>query len=166
MINSTNKSKVLLLIIAILVVTNIALLVFVLQKKEPEKQSNRPDRKAYITSFLKTEVGFDQQQLTQFDTLSTRHRKNMWAMFEKLKNNKSDQFRQLVQGGFTDSTMNAVADESVAMQKVMELRAFNHLRNIRQLCRPDQLPKFDSGFGKVLNRRGEGRKKGTSNKTK
>jgi hypothetical protein len=53
-----------------------------------------------------------------------------------------------------------VADQSAASQKMMELQMFNHLKNVRMLCKPEQLPKFDSLFVKILNKRGgEGRKK-------
>ncbi|MDO9374510.1 MAG: hypothetical protein V4725_01185 [Bacteroidota bacterium] len=155
MINTSNKSKVLLLIIAILVIANIAMLSFVLGKKDAPRQSNRPDRKAYIAAFLKDDVGFDQEQLQQFDTLSSRHRKNMGLMFDTIRNNKTDQFRQLVMGSFTDSAINAIADQSITHQKAMEMRMLNHIRNVRLLCKPGQLAKFDSGFGKILARRND-----------
>ena len=163
MINTTNKSKVLLLIIAILVIANIAMLSFVLQKKDPPKQPSRPDRKAYIAAFLKDDIGFDQQQLQEFDTLSNRHRINMGIMFDKIRNNKSDQFRQLVNGNFTDSAINAVADQSGTRQKEIEIRMFNHIRNIRLLCKPGQVAGFDSGFGKILARRNDGKRKSGDN---
>ena len=158
MINTANKSKVLLLIIAILVIANIAMLSFVFQKRDT-RQSNRTDRKAYIAAFLKEDIGFDPQQLQQFDTLSNRHRKNMGVMFEKIRNNKADQFRQLVIGNFTDSAINAVADQSVTRQKEIEIRMFNHIRNVRLLCKPEQVARFDSGFGKILARRSDGKRK-------
>jgi len=159
MINTASKSKVLLLIIAILVIANIAMLSFVLQRKDPPHQPNRPDRKAYISAFLKDDLGFDQQQLEQFDTLSNRHRTNMGTMFDKIRNNKTEQFRQLVNGNFTDSAINAVADQSLTRQKEIEIRMFNHIRNIRLLCKPDQVARFDAEFGKILARRNDGKRK-------
>jgi hypothetical protein len=53
MINNQNKSKVFLLIIAILVIANIAMLSFFLQKKEPKPRVDKPDRKTVIANFLK-----------------------------------------------------------------------------------------------------------------
>lgn len=162
MINTTNKSKVLLLIIAILVIANIAMLSFVLGKKDAPKQTSRPDRKAHISAFLKDEIGFDQQQLQQFDTLSNRHRKNMGLMFDKIRNNKTDQFRQLVIGNFTDSAINSIAEQSITNQKAMEIRMLTHIRNVRLICKPGQVAKFDSGFGKILARRNEKKGKNES----
>ena len=80
-------------------------------------------------------------------------------MFDGLRSSKDNQFKQLTAGNFSDSVMNSVADQSAASQKIMELQMFSHLKNIRMLCTPEQLPKFDSLFVKILNRRGgEGRK--------
>ena len=160
MINKQNRSKVFLTVIAILLVANIAMLTFFLMKKDNGRNEKRPDRKTVIADFLKKEIGFNEAQLQQYDTLSDKHRENMKKMFENLRGSKDNQFKQLTSGNFTDSIITSVADQSAASQKIMELQMFNHLKSIRMLCTAEQLPKFDSLFVKVLNRRGgEGRKK-------
>ena len=160
MINKQNRSKVFLTIIAILLVANIAMVSFFLLKKDTNKREKRPDRKAIIANFLKTEIGFDTVQLQQYDTLSTRHRENMKKMFDSLRITKDNQVKELASANFSDSAMNSIAERSAAFQKAMELRTFNHLKKVRLLCTPEQQPKFDSLFDKVLNRRGnEARKK-------
>lgn len=160
MINKQNRSKIFLTIIGILLVANIALVSFFLLKKDGGRHEKRPDRQAIIASFLKNEIGFSAEQLQQYDTLSSKHRENIKAMFDNLKSSKDKQFKQLTTGNFSDSVMNNVADQSAVSQKTMELQMFYHLKNIRSLCTPAQLPKFDSLFVKVLNRKGgEGRKK-------
>jgi hypothetical protein len=160
MIDKQNRNKVLLLIIGILLIANIVMVSFFIMKKDGRKQERRPDRKTMIADFLQKEIGFNQQQLQQYDTLSNRHRENMKAMFEKLRGTKDLQFKQLAAGDFSDSVINSVADQSAASQKIMEVQMFGHLKSIRMLCTPGQLPKFDSLFVKILNRRGgEGRKK-------
>ena len=156
MIEQKNKSKIYLLIIGVLLITNIVLLSFLQQ--EP-KQNSRQDRKAYIAAFLKEEIGFDEQQLQAFDTLSTRHREKVSSIWEKARASKGEQFGQLVAGDFTDSAINAVAEQSADKQKAVEVIMCTHLKNIRMLCKPAQLPKFDSLFGKALNKRREGKRK-------
>jgi periplasmic protein CpxP/Spy len=161
MIPSQNKSKILLTIIGILLIANIAMVSFFLLKKDGNKyDKQRPDRKTMIASFLKDEIGFSTEQLQQYDTLSTGHRENMKKMFDSLRSSKDKQFKELAAGNFSDSVINSVADRSAVSQKIMELQMFNHLKNVRLLCTPEQLPKFDTLFVKILNRRGgEGRKK-------
>ena len=160
MMEKQNRSKVFLVIIGILLIANIAMLSFFLMKKDNGRNENRPDRKAMIADFLKKEIGFNQAQLQQYDTLSDRHRDNVRKMYDNHRSSKDNQFKQLAASNFSDSIINNVADQSAASQKIMELQMFNHLKNIRALCTPGQLPKFDSLFVKILNRRGgEGRKK-------
>lgn len=166
MIKKENRSKVYLLIIAILLVANIALLSFLLMKKGNDKpHSKRPDRGAMISGFLKTEIGFDAAQLEQYDTLSARHKENMKIMFDSLRSSKDKQFKQLTAGNFSDSAMSAVAEQSAASQKMVEWQMFTHLKNIRMLCKPEQLAAFDSLFAKILNRKGPDNKGDERKKT-
>jgi protein CpxP len=161
MINKQNRSKVFLTIIGILLVANIALVSFLLLRKDGDRhEAQHPDRKAIIANFLKTEIGFDAAQLQQYDTLSDRHRENMKKMMDSLRSPKEKQFKELAAANFSDSAMNAMANKSATTQITMELQMFNHLKRIRLLCTPAQLPKFDSTFWKVLSKKGnEGRKK-------
>ena len=154
MINKQNTSKVFLAIIGILLFANIALVSFFLLKKGDSRREKRPDRKAMISAFLKNEIGFDTVQLIQYDTLSNRHKENMKKLMDSLRIPKDQQFKALAAANFNDSAMNSLAEQSATVQKEMELKMFNHLRKIRLLCTPEQLPKFDSLFGKVFNRRG------------
>jgi Spy/CpxP family protein refolding chaperone len=165
MINDQNRSKVLITIIGILLVANIALVSFFLLKKDGGKPEKRPDRKTMIANFLKEEIGFSTLQLQQYDSLSTGHSERIKNMFDSLRSNKDKQFKLLALANFSDSAMNHIAEQSGETQKMMELKMFNHLKKIRLLCTPEQLPAFDSLFVKVLNRRnGEARKKQAAKK--
>ncbi|MEO6539409.1 MAG: Spy/CpxP family protein refolding chaperone [Ferruginibacter sp.] len=165
MIPSQNKSKILITIIGILLIANIVLVSFFFLQKDERKHDKRMDRKTVIGNFLKDEIGFNEAQMQQYDSMSTWHSKYMKIMFEANRNSKDQQFKELTVADFSDSVMNNIADQSAATQKSMELQMFSHLKNIRALCTPAQQPKFDSLFVKVLNKRGsEGRKKQTEKK--
>lgn len=152
MINKQNRSKILLAIIAVLLLTNIALVSFFLLKKDEKRE--KPDRKVLIGNFLKQDIGFDTAQLNRYNQLSDTHRENMKAFMDSLRNSKEKQFKELAAADFTDSAMNTIAEQSAANQKRMELRMFGHLKKIRMLCTAQQRPAFDSLFGKMLNKRG------------
>jgi len=152
--NNTNQRKILLISFTILLAVNIVLLSFLLFKKEgSSKEHNRPDRKAMISNFLKTDVGFDQNQLLQYDTASNMYRSKMKSLFESLGTNKNDQLKKLVEGNFNDSVIQKLGEESAANHKTMEANKLVHIRNIRALCKPNQLAAFDSLFTKVFGRR-------------
>ena len=142
-----------------MLVANIALISFLSLKKDRGNHEKRTDRKTVIAEFLKNEIGFDAAQLQLNDTLSGRHKEHMKKMMDSLSTPKDKQFKELVAANFNDSVMNTIANQSAATQKVMELQMFNHLKNVRSLCTPAQLPKFDSLFGKVFSRKGGDYKK-------
>jgi len=165
MIPKQNRSKTLIAIIGILLIANIALVSFFLLKKDERKHDKRMDRKTVIGNFLKKEIGFNDAQMKEYDSMSTWHSKYMKTMFEANRNSKDKQFKELTRANFSDSIMNTIADQSAASQKALELQMFSHLKNIRALCTPAQQPKFDSLFVKILNKRGnEARKKQTDKK--
>ncbi len=160
MINNQNKSKFFLVIIAILFIANIAMLAFFLQKKETgNRGGSRTNRKGVMTNFLKNEIGFNQAQLSKYDSLSSLRYERFNILFETMRKNKNENYKKLVEGNFTDSVINLAADQSAATQKMMEVTMSNHIKNVRNLCTPEQLPKFDTLFVKVFNKRSEGRKK-------
>lgn len=160
MTEKQTRSKILIVVIGILLITNIALAALLFMRKDGGRGDKRPDRKTMIANFLKEEIGFTPEQLRQYDTLSSRHQENVKKMFESHRASKDKQFRDLTAGDFSDSVINSVAEQSASSQKDMELQMFNHLKSIRMLCTKEQLPKFDSLFVKILNRRGDGRKDG------
>jgi flagellar basal body-associated protein FliL len=158
--NNPNQRKVFLIALIILLAVNIVLLTFLLVNKEGSRKGhNRPDRKAMISNFLKTDIGFDQQQLLQYDTASNLYRSKTKHLFENFRANKNEQLKQLVAGNFSDSVIQLLGEQSAANHKTMEVNMLYHIKNIRQLCKPSQLPAFDSLFNKVFGRRDEGGKK-------
>ncbi len=158
--NNPNQRKVFLIALIILLAVNIVLLTFLLVNKEGSRRGhNRPDRKAMISNFLKTAIGFDEHQLLQYDSASNLYRSKTKHLFENFRANKNEQLKQLVAGNFSDSVIQLLGDQSAATHKTMEVNTLNHIKNIRQLCKPSQLPAFDSLFNRVFGRRDEGGKK-------
>ncbi len=151
--SAQTKSKLYLLIIGILLISNIALLFFFTQKKEERKKDKRGDRSAMIKEFLQTEVGFNERQLQQFDTLNIRHREKMKAAFEAVRTNRMQHFKYLGATSFADSVIAAIVNKSAERQKAMELQMLQHFAAIRQICTLQQQIKFDSLFYKIWDKK-------------
>ena len=160
MVYNQKERKVFIVVIAILLIANITMLTFLVQQNRSEKQDGRQNKKAMVTGFLKNEIGFSQQQLAQYDTLSNRHREKITRLYDSARNRKNEQFKKLAAIDFSDSSIDQEATQSAALQKSMEVQMFSHFKNIRQLCTPAQLAKFDTSFYKVFNKRGERKKPG------
>jgi hypothetical protein len=83
----------------------------------------------------------------------------MKSWFESLGANKNNQLKKLVEGNFNDSIVEKLGEESAEDHQTMEVNKLTHIKNIRALCKPNQLAAFDSLFTKVFGKREEGVKK-------
>ena len=140
--------------------TNISMLVFLLfHDGRGGKKGFHGGREAMVSEFLKKDIGFNPAQLQQYDTLSKKQHEQIGPLFDEARKNKEDQLKQLAAAGFTDSAINIAAGQSSEKQKNIETNMFRHIREIRTICTPDQLPKFDSLVYKIVGKRGDGKKK-------
>ncbi|GAB2831348.1 Spy/CpxP family protein refolding chaperone [Ferruginibacter profundus] len=153
--STQTKSKLYLLIIGILLVTNIGMLFFFLNNKRDDhgKQPPRIDRRMMMKNFLQNDVGFNEQQLQQYDTLSNQFRERNKADMDTLKANKEEQMKELGSKGFSVAAIDSIVSKSAENQKLMELHLLNHFANIRKLCTAEQLVKFDTTFYKIWSRK-------------
>jgi hypothetical protein len=149
------KSKLYILIIGILLITNVAMLIFFLKGHHDDhgKPPARIDRRAMMKNFLQKDIGFNDQQLQEYDTLSNRFKESNKAEMDSLKANKEEQFKVLGNQGFSEATIDSIVNRSAENQKQMELHLMYHFANIRKLCTGDQLVKFDTSFYKIWNRK-------------
>ena len=157
--NTQPKSKILLIAIGILLVANLVLLCFFIANKPVEKKGSRGDRKAMMVAFLKNDIGFNQQQLQQYDSLNEKHRTKIKTVFDAARTDKEKQFKQMTNDDFSDSAIINTAALFADKQKEIQIVMFKHFKDIRNLCTPQQQPKFDSLFYSMLSKRNDERKK-------
>ncbi|HEY0679257.1 MAG TPA: hypothetical protein VGD17_13290 [Chitinophagaceae bacterium] len=147
-----SRYKVLLALLAILLLTNGVLLYFYLDKKGPEKRSTRHDRSNYMRDFLKDSVGFNDQQLATFDQIREKHSENVKSLFEEMRSAKLTFYKQVNQEAGPDSLNQASAEAIAEKQKALDLAFFNHFRQVRTICSPDQVPRYDSMVQQIIRR--------------
>jgi len=149
-------NKNLLIIIAVLLLTNIGVLAYFLwYKKPPEKQEQHDNRGNGIVDQLQKEVGFTTEQLDQYKQMKDKQRETIRPMYDEMRKAKDSLFRLLKEPVISDSVTSKAADRIAERQKMLDLQTFTYFRKIRTLCTPDQLPKYDSliqGMFSKMNR--------------
>ena len=147
-----NKTKILTFLVGILLLTNIALIIF-FSDSGYEKRGSRSggDRSSAVREFLKDSIGFNEQQLAQYDQLRQQNRENMRPLFEDLGNAKMAYYKFINQPA-ADSAGQAAAALIGEKQKALDMAFFNHFRQVRALCTPEQQPKYDSMVQQVIRR--------------
>lgn len=154
-----SKTKILVTLVILLLLTNVAMLIFFLNNKDHHKGDGHGGRDAAMRSFLQKEIGFSDQQLQQYDSLTKHHKDEIKPSFEEMRNNREQDMKALGQAGFSDSVIEASATRSSSMQKDMIKKMLIHFRDVRALCTAEQKPKFDSLFYRSLGKREDKRKK-------
>ena len=151
MTNPNKKYKALVFIIIFLLVTNFILLILFMSNNSFDKKQTKHDQKGLYT-LLQKEVGFSDVQLNQCQALRTQQRKTIKPLFNSIRGSKESFYELLYKENLPDSILNKSADSIAAAQKQLDLQMFDHFKNIRNICTPEQVPKFDSSIKKVIAR--------------
>jgi hypothetical protein len=146
--NQVSRNKILLLIIAILLITNIVLLVLYLRITPAPPELKRPG----FTEKLKNEVGFTPEQMAVFEPKKKAFWNRMRQRFEEIKKTKEDFYYQMYDPKIPDSVLETKAEVIGEQQKELDLHVIRHFKDVRTLCTPEQLPKFDSLLPSIIKR--------------
>jgi hypothetical protein len=101
---------------------------------------------------LQNEVGFSKDQLDRYQLLRKDQREIVKPLFGELRAAKKDFYDLLYTATASDSLITADADSIAQKQKKLDLQIFHYFKNIRNICTPGQLQKFDSTINKVVVR--------------
>lgn len=151
---STSKNKSLIFIIIFLLLTNIAVLGYFLWYKQTDKPPER-DKRNGIAADLQKEVGFNDQQIAQYKQLKDEQWKKFKPMLEDIRKAKDSLYRLLSNESVNDSVINMTAELIGQKQKAIDLQAFTHFKQIRALCTPEQLPKYDTLIQRMMRKMGK-----------
>lgn len=166
--STTSRNKNLLVIIAVLLLTNIGVLAYFLWYKKPAETNvhgsgQQRDRNG-MADVLQKEIGFDEGQLTKYKELRDRQRDIIRPMFDSMRVAKEGLFKLISTPAVGDSTVEAAANVIAQRQRELDIKTFQHFKRVRSLCRPDQEAKYDSLLLRMFRRMGN-RPKSEGDKT-
>lgn len=141
------NNKILVFIIAILLLSNVALLYFFL-KKDKEKPKKTP--REHMISKLRKEVGFSDAQIATYEAMSDKHKETVQPLFDDLHTAKENFYKLLQQPAPPDSLVNSYLYQVGEKQKAVDKKIFSHFFSLKQVCTPEQLPKYDTVIQRVI----------------
>ena len=147
------NNKVLVFIIGVLLLSNIAMLYFYLTKKNCEDNNPKEykPRGEFMVEKLKNEVGFTDSQIAQYREIRSKHKEGMKPMFDDIFNAKDSLYKLLGQPQPpSDAVVKHYLEEIGNKQEIIDQKIFNHFLSLKQLCTPDQIPRYDSTIQKVI----------------
>ncbi len=153
--NSTNRN--LLIIIAVLVLTNIAVLGYFLWFNKAANGQRQDRARNGISEQLQKEVGFSEEQLAQYKLLKDKQREIIHPIFEDMRKSKDSLFRLLSDPNISDSTLRIATETIAQKQQALDMETFHHFKRVRALCQPNQEAKYDSLILRMFRRMGRPR---------
>ncbi len=154
---SPARNRNLLIIIATLVLTNVAVLVYFLGQKKPEKTASantEPSRNG-VAEMLQKDVGFSEDQTARYKEMKEKQRGKIRPMYDEMRKAKDSLFRLLSYPGTSDAVLDSMAEGIAQKQKAIDLETFNHFKRVRALCTPDQETKYDTMVLRMFRKMGK-----------
>jgi len=153
--SNTTTNRNLLVIIGMLLLTNIAVLVYFLWVQKPTKPPVVNKDKNGLADMLKKDVGFNDEQVEQYKKLKDAQWNTIRPMFDDMRKVKDSLFRLLSSPTVDDSIVNKATDAIAKKQKALDLQTFNHFKKVRTLCTTDQQPRYDSMILRMFRKMGK-----------
>ncbi len=148
--NSIKKNKTLLFIIVILLLTNVMMLIFFFTMTGAGK-AEEPKRISF-TERLKTQVGFSEEQIAAYEPKRNEFWKEMRQRFDSIRDTKKQFYFLIYNPSVPDSALVERSELIGDQQKNLDLRVIRYYKDVRTLCTPEQLPKFDSLIPPIIER--------------
>lgn len=153
--NRPPRQKWLLVLVAILLLTNIATLsIYWFKKSAHEGGPGRfsGNREKRMGQFMVDQMKFDANQQATYWKLRDSIMAIQRPVMDSIRSAKKSFFDLLNQTEATDSMLTARSNEIADLQKKLDLVTFRHFQKVRAICRPDQLQKFDTVIKEIVNR--------------
>ena len=146
------RNKVFILIITVLLISNLALVAFMVFGRKSGGKHPKSRGEAF-SNYFKKELNFSEEQAAKFQQLVTGHFEKLRPIMGEVRKAKNSLFIMMNQSETPpDSVLQRAAENIAQKQMLQELQSFNHFRQVRELCNDEQKPKFDSLISKMINR--------------
>lgn len=125
----------------LLVAVNLALIGFFGMGK---KQERKEQDKAKIAQVLKEKLGLNDNQTAQFQNIRDGFFQKEEAISAVIKNCRDSMNSQMYSRNANDSSLKKLAETVAAKELEMEMLRIEQARQIRAICTPEQLDKFNT----------------------
>lgn len=132
-----NRSKLYIVIIIALLISNAILIGFMIFPKE---KNRRGDRTHNVKEKIVQKLEFDENQVAAFEKLIEKHREDINKTDEEIMRSKRLLFKQLQEDN--QHAPDSILQQIASFQQQAEHIKFNHLKEIKNLCTPEQQDNF------------------------
>jgi len=148
MLDIIKQQRMMQATVAILVLLNLALIIFMIINKPPRQNDVAPQ--VGVESFLQTELELSDGQMDALHNIRKQHfdnvHPNMTALADSLESLIAEAFKPI-----SDSTrVNELAQNISDIHVKMDLALYNHFVQLNALCTPEQQGRLKDLAGKLM----------------
>ena len=143
------NTRILGIAAGLLLLTNIALVFFMVKGKKP---GGKGERRAEPMEMMIKELNMTAQQQEAYKQLKEEHFKNVRPLFDSVRSAKTAFFALIKESDVSDSVLNRFSDEIYNRQATLDKVTFAHFKRVRNLFTAEQQPKFDTFIQKMMQR--------------
>jgi len=150
-----SKVRILSIALVLLLVLNGITLFMLVDHQGPNDGVPPRDRPKMM---VMERTGFDTDQVRAYEALIDRHRAAILSQDEALGYARRDLFNDL--RAADPVRRDSIVQRIAALQAQVEMINHAHFAEVRALCKPDQLPRFDAMIGELASFFGKRRPEG------
>jgi hypothetical protein len=151
-----SKYKWILFLVAVLLISNVVLAIFLFSSKEKKTDSNK--KRESPSTIIYKELGLTNQQIDTFKTNKDLFFKDMRPIWDEIKNLKDSLYGHMDVDS-KDSSIQLLTAAISQKTKEADLKMYQHFVEMRKLCTSEQQVRFDTIIPKFLNRSGRGNRR-------
>ena len=150
--SSRGRSKFLVILVIILLLTNLGMLWYFTSSDKKEKEGEKMSRNERQVAFMTKQLNLDSNQRDNYIALRARRDSALTPLNDSLREAKLKLVSYLKQDNVSDSQVMAAIDEIAARQKPIELAFYRHFTRVRSMCKDEQVAKYDSMLVNMVNK--------------
>jgi protein CpxP len=135
-----NNSKILRIIVIIMLIINLAVILYLLTNKNSSFNHKTKKNREIVISIL----GFDSNQIIQYDAIITNHQNKIKTLDDSIRNRKNELYSKLKKSSSEININDSLVNQINNFQKQIEITHYNHFIEIKKICKPEQLEKFNA----------------------
>ena len=158
-----SANKILTIAVILLLLVNVAMLVFMLRGRRPHSDKRQGGRGGPIEMMVK-ELDMTEQQKTEFGKLKGEHFAAIRPVFDSVRALKKSLFNLVKEESVNDSSVSRYSHLISEQQAIADRLTINHFRKVRSLFKRDQQKKFDEFVEKMMQRQPGGWRRDSTGK--